>query len=326
NEAGGINGNTLKMIITDGKCEPREAALAAERLVTEDNVNVLLGGVASSATLAVKAVAVRNKVPMVAGVAGADVLTQKGNKYIFRVVPDISMYTEFGVNYLCNVMKVKRVAFVFQNMALGRETVDLSKPRLEACGATIVGSFPGSAQETNFQTTITDLKAERPDVTFLIRWPSSAIAFLRQAAEAGFHSTWFNIGSLSGPDFTAQAGKFAEGLIGVNVFEPSTNRPLAKRFAEAFVKRYHHQPDWFAAGFYTAVKVIANAIRRGGTTRAGIAEALAKTKNLPTILGPITFDDKGQASSLFTLFQYRNGQRKILRENVLVGQRYLPLK
>src|SRR6185437_9236545 len=95
NSAGGINGNTLKMIITDGKCAPREAALAAEKLVIEDNVNILLGAVSSSASLAVKDVAVREGVPMLEGGAGTDALTQKGNKYIFRVVPNIAMYTEF---------------------------------------------------------------------------------------------------------------------------------------------------------------------------------------------------------------------------------------
>lgn len=326
NSAGGINGNTLKMIITDGKCAPRESALAAEKLVIEDNVNILLGAVSSSASLAVKDVAVRESVPMLEGVAGTDALTQKGNKYIFRVVPNIAMYTEFGTDYLCKVMKVKRVAFVFQNDDFGRETVDLSKPRLEACGATVVGSFPGTPEETNFQTVITDLKAQHPDVTYLIRWPPSAIAFLRQATEAGFHSTWFNIGSLSGPDFTAMAGKFAEGFMGVNVFEPSSDRPAAKRFVEDFRKRFHKEPDWFAAGYYTTVKVAADAIRRGGTTRAGIAKALAETKDLPSILGPISFDETGQAPSLFTLFQYHDGKRQVLRESIRVGQRYTDVK
>lgn len=322
NKDGNLNGNTLEAIITDGKCMPREAALAAEKLVTEDNVTVLLGAVSSSASLAVKAVAVRAHVPMLEGVAGTDALTQKGNKYVFRVVPNIAMYTEFATDYLCKVLKPKRVAYVFQDDDFGSETVNLSRAKLEACGAKTVGWFPGTPSETNFQTAITELKPHKPDVTFVIRWPPSAIAFLRQADEAGFHSTWFNIGSLSGPDFTKAAGKFAEGFMGVNVFEPSSKRPEAKRFVADFTKRYGHEPDWFAAGYYTCVKVIADAVRRGGPTRAEITAALPTTKNLPSILGPISFDDTGQAPSFFTLFKYTHGRRVILRESVRVGPRF----
>ncbi len=322
NKSGILKGDTLEAIITDGKCAPREASLAAEKLVTENNVTVLLGAVSSSASLAVKAVAERESVPMLEGVAGTDALTQKGNKFVFRVVPNIAMYTEFATDYFCNVLKPKRVAYVFQDDDFGSETVKLSRAGLEACGAKTVGWFPGTPAETNFQTVITELKPQKPDVTFIIRWPPSAIAFLRQADEAGFHSTWFNIGSLSGPDFTAAAGKFAEGFMGVNVFEPSSKRPEAKRFVEDFTKRFGHEPDWFAAGYYTCVKVVADAVRRGGSTRAGITKALAATKDLPSILGPISFDETGQAPSFFTLFKYTGGKRVVLRESVRVGPRF----
>jgi branched-chain amino acid transport system substrate-binding protein len=320
NKGGGVNGHTFEMDIADGKCSPREAALAAEKLAINDGVNVLLGAVASSASLAVKAVAEREGVPMLEGVAGTDALTQKGDVYIYRVVPNMQMYTQFGSDYLCSVVKPKRVAYVFQNTDFGRETVDLSKAALEKCGAKTVGWFPGAPDETNFQTAITELKANDPDVTFLIHWPPPAIAFLRQAKEAGFKSLWFNIGSLSGPDFTDKAGAFAEGFTGLNPFEATSQRPEAKRFTDDYRKRYGEDPDWFAAGYYTCVKVIADAVRRGGTSRAAIAKAVRDTHDLQTVLGPISFDSTGQAPSSFTLFAYEDGHRQIKRESTGMGQ------
>ena len=266
------------------------------------------------------AVAEREGVPMLEGVAGSDALTQKGDVYIYRVVPNMHMYTKFGSDYLCNVVKPKRVAYVFQNTDFGRETVDLSKAALEKCGAKTVGWFPGAPDETNFQTAITELKASDPEVTFLIHWPPPAIAFLRQAKEAGLKSLWFNIGSLSGPDFTDKAGAFAEGFTGLNPFEATSQRPEAKRFAEDYRKRYGDDPDWFAAGYYTCVYVIADAVRRGGPSRADITKALKETRGLNTVLGPISFDSTGQASSSFTLFTFHNGRREIKSEGTQVGQ------
>src|SRR4051812_46222293 len=109
NASGGVKGAKVEIILADGKCDPREAALAAEKLAINDNVQALLGGVASSPSLAVKAVADREHVPMVEGVAGANGLTKKGDKYVYRVVPNMSMYTDFSVDYLCKVAKPKRV-------------------------------------------------------------------------------------------------------------------------------------------------------------------------------------------------------------------------
>ncbi len=326
NAAGGVKGAKFEAVIVDGKCVPREAALAAERLVINDKVNVLLGGVASSASLAVKAVAEREKVAMVEGVAGSNALTQKGNKYVFRVVPNMAMYIEFAADYLCKTRKPKRVAYVFQNTDFGKETVELSKAKLEACGVKTVGWFPSRPDEANFQTAQTSLKASKPDVTFLIHWPPAAISFLRQAKESGFKSTWFNIGSLAAPAFTAKAGTIAEGFTGVNVFEPTSAQPLAQKFSASFKKRYGTLPDWFGAGYYTGVKVIADAVRRGGTTREGIARALAETKGFKSMLGDVAFDDTGQAPSFFTLFKYVGGKRIVVIESRRVGQRFIRMK
>jgi branched-chain amino acid transport system substrate-binding protein len=319
NASGGVKGAKVEVVLADGKCDPREAALAAEKLVINDNVQALLGGVASSPSLAVKAVAQRERLPMVEGVAGANGLTQKGNKYIYRVVPNMSMYTDFSVEYLCKVAKPKRVGYVFQNTDFGKEVVELSKQRLEACGAKTVGWFAGRPDETNFATAITALKAEQPDLVFLIHWPPPAISFLRQAREFGLKSTWFNVGSLSGPDFTDKAGELAEGFMGVNVFEPGSTRPLAQRFTDDFKRRYGHAPDWFAAGNYVAVRLIADAASRGGVSREGIAKALSDTRGYQSLLGDISFDETGQAPSWFTLFRYSGGKRIVVNESTLAA-------
>ncbi len=315
NAAGGVKGARVEVVLADGKCDPREAALAAEKLVINDRVHALLGGIASSPSLAVKAVAEREKVPMVEGVAGTNALTVKGARYVFRVVPNMAMYTAFSTDFLCTRLKPKRVAYVFQQTDFGTETSELSKAKLEACGARTVGWFPGRPDETNFATAITSLKAQQPDLTFLIHWPPAAIAFLRQAREFGLKSTWFNVGSLSGPDFTQKAGDLAEGFMGVNVFEPGSTRPLAQRFTEEYRRRYGKVPDWFAAGNYVAVKLIADAAARGGVSRDGIARALGETKGFKSLLGEISFDPTGQAPSVFTLFRYSGGRRIVVTES-----------
>ncbi|HXL72027.1 MAG TPA: ABC transporter substrate-binding protein, partial [bacterium] len=65
NAAGGINGKTLKLTSYDDQGDPAEAAVVVTKLITQDQVQVVLGEVASSLSLAAAPICQQNKVPMI---------------------------------------------------------------------------------------------------------------------------------------------------------------------------------------------------------------------------------------------------------------------
>ena len=79
----------------------------------------------SGASLAVKAVAERENVPMLEGVAGSDALTQPGDVYIYRVVPNNSKQAKGGVTYIVKKLKLKKE---FENQIVLIEDGERSQP------------------------------------------------------------------------------------------------------------------------------------------------------------------------------------------------------
>ena len=84
NAAGGINGKTLKVKVYDDQGKPEEAAVVVTKLITQDQVQVVLGEVASSLSLAAAPICQQNKIPMISPSSTNPKVTQVGD-YVFRV-------------------------------------------------------------------------------------------------------------------------------------------------------------------------------------------------------------------------------------------------
>src|SRR5258708_2502441 len=84
NDAGGVLGKKLELVVADGVCKPADSVSAAEKLITSDKVPVMIGAFCSGATQAVMPVAERSKVPLVTGTSSLPKLTETGNKWFFR--------------------------------------------------------------------------------------------------------------------------------------------------------------------------------------------------------------------------------------------------
>jgi len=83
NKAGGINGKQIELDIQDDRSDPSEAATIVTKFVTQDNVNAILGEVASSRSIAAAPIAQNAKIPMLTPSSTNPEVTKKGD-YIFR--------------------------------------------------------------------------------------------------------------------------------------------------------------------------------------------------------------------------------------------------
>jgi branched-chain amino acid transport system substrate-binding protein len=151
-------------------------------------------------------------------------------------------------------------------------------------------------------------------MVFLAVIADSALPFLRQAQQAGFHSRWANAASLSNPKFLQDAGGLADGFIGITHFEATTAQGDGRAFVDKFQSKYGQMPTHYSAVYYDTIRMIADAIRRGGAEREAILGALKNT-DVAGITGRIKFNDQGQASIGTVIFKWVNGRKEILQVN-----------
>src|SRR5437764_778234 len=314
NGSGGISGKKLEIVFEDSQGDPAEATKAAEKLIERDQVNVVTCAFNSSATLAVADVAKREHVPMVVGLSTADAITTSGNPYVFRVCAANSKLASLLGDYIARDEKPATVAYVHAKTDFGINLANVVRQRLEQAGSKTIANEGINQHEADFLSLITKLKPLKPDMVFLAMIADSALPFLRQAKQAGFHTRWANAVSLSNPKFLQDAGDLADGFIGITHFEASVAQGATQSFVEKFKAKYGQEPTHYAAVYYDTVQLIADSMRRGGFEREGILEAL-KTADVKGVTGRIHFGSGNQADIGTVIFKWEGGKKVLLQTN-----------
>lgn len=295
NAKGGINGRKLQLVIEDSAGDPAQAANAAEKLITKEKVAALVGAFSSSSTGAVMPVAQKYQIPLVTGISTSPKLTEEGNKWFFREVGTSRLFAKAFAKKIMDELKIKKVAYIFENGDWGRSSVDEFSKAIAELGGTNLTQQVINANDTDLYTQLTQIKNANPDAIYAVSNTTNAVRIAKQAKELGIKAPIFGEGSWSADTYLKLAGADAEGIYAVVEYVPTVDNPLNKSFVEDYKKAYGVQPDKYAAQIYTVVNTVAEAIKKAGAPEpARIRDALAQT-DYNGVTGNIKFDEKGQA-------------------------------
>lgn len=294
NDAGGVLGSQVELVIADGACKPAESVSAAEKLITADKVPVIMGAFCSGATQAVMPVAEKNQIPLVTGVSSLPKLTEAGNKWFFRNAETDAMLAVAFSKSLYNDLKFKSVFFMAANDDWGRGTVESFKHVLEGLGAKTVGTEYFDYAHADFYTPLTKVRAAKPDLVVVVAETQAAATLVKQAKELSMNSKIFGVGAWATPTFMNLAGPAADGLLAGVAYAPTITGDLNKVFVDKFKAANNELPGKYSMSGYNTIHIIAQAIKRAGAADpAKIRNALPATDYTgPT--GRLQFDAKGQ--------------------------------
>ena len=320
NKDGGISlkGRKLpvKLIHYDDTSDTNTAIRNYERLVTRDEVDLLLSPWGSGHNFAVTAATEKHKIPMVLSSAAADRIFERNLKYIFGSTQLASNFYESLGDYLGTVKdEIKTVAIAYENFLFTQSLHDFLLKKLQALGVRVVvdEQYPLGGQD--FTSLLTKVKAANPDAFIVIDIMPSAVYMTRQMGEVGFRPKLYavNIGPMFVQEFTVTLGKAAENVVENGFWHPDLPYKGAKEYYESFVARYNRLPSTDASYAYISTSILQQAIERAGTLdREQIAQTL-RTQKFDTILGPYEFDERGvNKDQLSFLVQVQNGQRTIV--------------
>jgi branched-chain amino acid transport system substrate-binding protein len=320
NQAGGISikGRKIpvKLIHYDDASDTNSAIRTYERLITRDEVDLLLSPWGSGHNFAVTAATERYKIPMLLSSAASDRIFERNLKYIFGSTQLASNFYESLGDYLATVKdQVKTVAIAYENFLFTQSLHDFLLKKLQGAGIKVVvdEQYPLGGQD--FTSLLTKVKAANPDAFIVIDIMPSAVYMTRQMAEVGFRPKLYavNIGPMFTQEFIVALGKSSENVVENGFWHPDLPYNGAKKFFSDFQAKYQKNPSTDAAYAFISGNILQHAIERAGTLdREQIAETLRKTK-FDTILGPYEFDERGvNKDQLSFLVQVQNGQRTIV--------------
>ena len=320
NAAGGIKslgGAKLELVVGDNESKPEVGMSETERLIKE-GVPILMEGGISSVGFAVTQIAEKYKTPMLVPLSVADPITDRGFKYVFRLVFKASWTARDTLECAkwlgeTTGKQPKKIAILNEDTLWGQSTSKAWKKMIPEYGFEFAGDFPYSKMVQDISPTISKLKASKPDVVLQCSYLNDAILITRTMHELDFNCM-ARIpcgGGHSDPRFIENVKDLADYILVLHMWHHTIKGPGTKiqDINQEYKDRYGEDINDWAAYCYSAIMVLTDALERTGSTdREKIRDALAKTDINITNSGiihpfPMRFDETGQAPAVCPVTQ-----------------------
>jgi branched-chain amino acid transport system substrate-binding protein len=319
----GLGGAKVEAIFADNQGSPAVGQNQALRLITEEKVVALSGAYQSGITLTTSAISEKYGIPYVNGESVAASLTERGFKWFFRVTPVASDFARIYLDFLKDMKaggtKVDNIALVHENTEYGTSVASVITSMFKENGLSIAQDIAYSANTTDVQSQVLQLKDKKPDVVIMISYTSDAILYAKTMQALDYKPPMMiadNAG-FSDPSLIKTVGKLVQGIFNRSSF--SIGPPGSPTFLinEIYKKKSGDDLDDTAARQMQGFFVLCEAIERAGSTAPDKIQAALKATDLKPdqlIMGykGVKFDEKGQnilASGL--VIQLQDGENYV---------------
>lgn len=310
NAAGGVNGRKIRVITEDDQSKAEEAASVVTKLISQNNVIAVLGEVASSSSLAAAPICQSNKVPMITPSSTNPEVTKKGD-YIFRMCFLDDYQGGAMARYVSETLNLKRAAILIDNKSdYSTGLAQFFRDAYVATGAKVVITQSYAQGDSDFRSQLTAIKAANPDVIFVPGYYNDIGQIAIQARDLGIKAPLAGGDGWESPKLTEIGGAALEGSFYSNHYSPGDPAPAVREFVQKYKDRFGATPDSLAALAYDSARVLADAIKRAGTTDgAKLRDAIAATKGFTGVTGTVNLGaDRNPAGKKLVVLEIRNGQ------------------
>ena len=315
NSKGGIKvgGKTYKfeIIYYDDESNPKRAAQLAERLISQDGVEFMLGPYSSGLTKAMAPVTEKYGVPMVEANGASRSLFTKGYKYLFAVLAPANLYLDVAIRTAVelNGGKGVNIAMAFEQDAFSQDVRLGIVDAAEDTGSKIVIDDKLPKELNDMAATLAKVKAVKPDVLVVSGHTKGALTAIRQIAEMKVDVPMLAMTHCDAAKLSKQHGKNAQYALCASQWHKTLTYKDdfftdGMTYDADFTKMFDYAPPYQAAESSAALLVFKDAFERAGSfDQKKVRDALADT-NMQTFYGNIKFAEGGQnVSKPMVLFQ-----------------------
>lgn len=297
----------VKLYYADAQSNPASGASAAERLITQEHVDFILGPYSSGVTMAVAPVVEKYKVPMITGSAESPVIWTNKFLYTFGTVPPINFSGATPIKTLSELKPAPKTAAIFgSNDTFSKATAEAFKSAAEAAGIKVLkfNIVPAGQDLTPLLSAVRGLK---PDLIAFGGHDEELIKLVKSLRQIDYtpKALLMHYG-VTEPAFVEALGKDANQVIGASVWTATAKAkskilwPSAASYAAASMKTFNTPADYTQAGSSAAGIAFQVALQNIGATpgmseaqRSQLVKALEQV-DIDTFYGKVKFATTGQ--------------------------------
>ena len=321
NQAGGINGKMIELVVYDDQASPKQAVPISNKLIEKDKVVAAISGSYSGATRAAAGVFQSAEIPYISAYAVHPEITKAGN-YVFRTSFMGEVQGKAGAKLIGATLQRKRVVLITLKNDFGKSLAAGFKEAAGQFNLQIVNEYEYSIKDRQFGPIVAKVKADAPEAIYATGYFFTAGPLVSQLRAAGITVPVIGQEGYDSEQFIKIAGKASEGTIITTSLDRDSNSSETRSFISEFEAMAGHKVDMVAASGHTAMKVLVAAMKKAGTTSpSAIRNAIAQT-NLVASTGSISFNDLGEVQKNVQVQVVRDGDfhyHSEIRDQVLLA-------
>ena len=299
NAAGGVLGKKIKLDMEDDACDPKQARAVAEKLVGL-KVPFVGGHFCSGSSIPASDVYAEAGVLQITPASTNPKFTERGMWNTFRVCGRDDQQGAGAGKYIAGHYKGKNVAILHDKSTYGKGLADETKKAINKAGLKEKMYEAYTAGEKDFNALVSRMKAAKINVVYVGGYHTEAGLILRQMRAQGMDAQMISGDAIATNEFWSITGDAGAGML--FTFGPD---PRKRKTAAEVVKRFKAKgvdPEGYTLYTYAALQVWAQAAKKAKTTDPKKVAATVKAGKWDTVLGPISYDKKGDITKLDYVF------------------------
>jgi branched-chain amino acid transport system substrate-binding protein len=290
NEAGGVLGEELELLVGDDACDPRQAVSIANQMVN-DGVVFMAGHFCSGSSIPASQVYTEEGILQISPASTNPALTDEGGDNVFRVCGRDDQQGSIAAGYIAENYPDANIAILHDKTAYGQGLADATRESLNAMGMEETLYEAYTAGESDYSALVSLLKENAIDVLYVGGYHTEAGLMVRQMREQGMDTQLISGDALVTDEYWSITGDAGEGTLmtfGPDPRELESAEEVVAAFRDAGI-----EPEGYTLYTYAAIQVFAQAAEAAGTTDVDALIDAIKGQSFETVLGTLTFDDNG---------------------------------
>lgn len=305
NDAGGINGTPIKLILQDTAGDEAGAINAFQTLINKNKVVGIIGPTLSQQAFSADPIAERAKVPVLGPSNTAKGIPQIGN-YIGRVSAPVSVVAPNAVDAALKINPdIKKVAVFFaQNDAFSKSETEIFQQTLKDKGLEIVTVQKFQTTDTDFQSQVTAALNAKPDLVVISGLAADGGNVVRQLRELDYKGQIIGGNGLNTSNVFPVCKALCDGMLIAQAYNPEYKGTVNDAFRTAYQAEFKKDPPQFSAQVFAGIQVFVESLQAIDSTQKLSEQSLGEIRTklneqlraaeYNTPLGDISFTPEGE--------------------------------
>ena len=289
-----FGGAQVKFLVEDEQAKPDTAVTKAKKLILQDKVHMLVGGLLASSGYALAPVSTAEKTLYVVPVSAADDLTQRDlpkYPYLIRTGWSSSQPSHPFGQWACD-QGYKRISAIGADYAFGYEVIGGFQKAFEDCGGKIIQKIWPPIGTKDFGPYIPTFKTDADAIFTLMVGPMS-LQFPKQLRASGYKKPILGGGTSYDEFVLPSMGDEVIGDVSALQYSAALENPKNEAFVKKYRAKYGKVPSYYSETNYTTAQMIHEIIKENNGKFPSAEEFIKQlaARKFDTLRGPVAFDD-----------------------------------